>query len=100
MNKNINAWMQLSCSKSFRNFLFHHLVAARFTISLYTSFCMQALTKKNSYTRPKHNRHRGYKVNESDLPGLGPGLSCLRDKCEAGPELLVCFNFQYERRFK
>ena len=47
-NKNVNAWMQLSCSKSFKNFLFHHLVAARFTIYLYTSFCMQALIKKNS----------------------------------------------------
>lgn len=39
--------------------------------------------------RPKRDRQRGYKVDESDLPVLGPGLSYLRDKCKAGAELLV-----------
>ena len=44
------------------------------------------------HSRPKRDRQRGYKENESDLPGLGPGLSYLRDKCKAGSELLVCFS--------
>ena len=49
-------------------------------------------SKKNSQTRPKRNRHKGYKVNESDLPGLGPGRSYLRDTCKAASDLLVCFS--------
>ena len=61
----------------------------------YASFCVQTLNKKQ--TRRKRGWQRGYKGDESDLPGLGPGLSYLQDKCKAGAELLVWINKQINR---
>ena len=45
--------MRLPCSKSLEDIVFCHLVTARFTffLTLYVSFCVQALSQKSDKTK-------------------------------------------------